>query len=143
MYKVLVHTDIILQHLLHDKNSKSILREAQKKVFCYTTVFNAIEIFSICKESNEFYFAQEAMSSMKILGLNSKNAKVYGKMYGENSLRSFNTLIATLSLESKLPILTTQPKEFKGTNVSIISSADIFKYETAEEIINLNKKNKK
>lgn len=89
------------------------MRRAMGTYFCYTTVFNAIELFSLVKSENERIIIEGLMSSIKILGLNAKSAPKYGGLLNEKGLPRMNALIAGLCIESKLPILTSKPSEFR------------------------------
>lgn len=112
--KVVVHTDVFLEHLCSGQ-SPSVLRVALSTYFCYTTVFQAIELFSFAKTEAEFKAVEDAMASVKLLGLNPKNARRYGMLLGEDRKRDrLALLIAGLCLESKLPLLTNRRKEFAG-----------------------------
>lgn len=72
-----------------------------------------------------------AMSSMKILGLNTKSAKTYGKLFADGmKLPRMNTLIAGHCLESKLPIVTNRPKEFKGVKGLVVLTPSMAGVET-------------
>jgi len=119
--KVVVHSDIIIDFLIHQKPSKSVLRQLLQTYFCYTTVFNAIELFSLARTKDEQTKIEDAMSSMKILGLNAKNAQAYGTLFADKmNVPRMNVLIAGLCLESKLPIVTNHPNEFKGVKRLVV-----------------------
>ncbi len=111
--KVVLHSDIILAHLMTSKKEVSVMRMAMRKYFCYTTVFNAIELFSLVRSEQEKKTMESAMSSLKILGLNAKSAPSYADVIQNKRLPRMNGLIAGLCLESKLPILTSKPSEFR------------------------------
>ncbi|MBS4029465.1 MAG: hypothetical protein KGZ58_12615 [Ignavibacteriales bacterium] len=140
--KVCIHSDVFLEHLFHSEEKPSTLRLAMKKFFCYTTVFNAIELFSIAETQKEIQKIDDAMSAMKLLGLNAKNSKRYGTLLAENgTMQRFNLLIAGLCLESKLPIITSRPKEFRNVeHLHIIPASFVRKFETAEEILKASRK---
>ena len=122
--KIVVHTDILLDYLTHRGKTESLLRRAMWNFFCYTTVFNAIELFSIAKNDKERKAVEHAMNAMKILGLNAKNAKKYGDLLASGPrLQRMNTLVAGVCLESRLPLLTGQPKEFQGVKGLVIVPA--------------------
>jgi predicted nucleic acid-binding protein len=114
--KIVVDTDVILEHLVHREGS-SLLRKAMNLFFCYTTVFNAIEAFSAARSEKEIQAVDDAMSAMKVLGLNAKSAKAIGKIFPDvNATRqqALPVLIAGVCRESKLPIVTMNPKRFSG-----------------------------
>jgi predicted nucleic acid-binding protein len=111
---VVIHTDVFLDHLSGDR-APSILRRAMSRHFCYTTVFQAIELFSIARSERELRLVKDAMATVKLLGLNARTARKYGEMISEDRKRNrWNILIAGLCLESKLPLLTNRGKEFAG-----------------------------
>ncbi len=97
-----------------------------QEFFCYTTVFNAIELFSVARSDAEYRAIEHAMSAMKILGLNAKNAKRYGNLFSSGTrLPRMNTLIAGICLESKLPVLTGRPEEFNGLKELVVIPASV------------------
>lgn len=96
------------------------MRRAMTQYFCYTTVFNAIELFSLVRTEEERKTMESAMSSLKILGLNAKSAPKYADVIQNKTLPRMNGLIAGLCLESKLPILTSKPSEFRKVKGLII-----------------------
>jgi len=135
--KIVVHTDVFMEYLLHDGEQESVLRLAMQKFFCYTTIFNAIELFSLARSESERRAVEQSMSAMKILGVNAKSAKYYGKLIADGlKLPRMNSMIAGMCLESKLPLLTGQPKEFSGVKqLRIVPSGAVKKHLSAEEIL--------
>lgn len=110
MKKIVVDSSIIADHLITEQD-ESILRGLSKEYFCYTTVFNAIELFAVSKSLKETQAIEDALSAMKVLGINSKSAKNIATVVSSTS-RDFSSLIAGVCIESKLPILTLNPKRF-------------------------------
>jgi hypothetical protein len=95
----------------------SVLRMTMAQYFCYTTVFNAIDLFSICTTSREKAVVENVMHTMKILGLNGKSAKNVGAFLRESragNLRTMEVLVAGLCMESRLPLLTGMPQRYRG-----------------------------
>ena len=120
-HKIVVHTDVLLAYLTHRSAGPSVLREAMSRWFCYTTVFNAIELFSIAKTKEETCAIGEALSAMKILGLNAKQAPKYGTLFGSAKKgAALNLLTAGLCLESRLPLLTARPAAFRGVKGLVV-----------------------
>lgn len=114
--KIVVDTDIILEHLVRH-GGPSLLRGIMNEYFCYTTAFNAIEAFSAARTQKEIRAVDDAMSTMKVLGLNAKSAKAVGAIFSRaKSPRRGDLpfLIAGVCTESKLPIVTMNPKRFSG-----------------------------
>ena len=104
--KIVIHTDVFLEHLSGSRHP-SVLRQAMGKFFCYATVFQAIELFSLAESEKECRAIEDSMAAMKVMGLNPKQAQKYGALLTSSKhLDTLNVLIAGLCLESKLPILT-------------------------------------
>lgn len=135
--KIVVDTDIIIDHLVHGDGA-SFLRMAMNTCFCYTTVFNAIEVFSMAQSRKEIQAVDDAMSAMKVLGLNSKSAKSIGTIYSNGfSVRKkiLPTLIAGVCIESRLPIVTMNPKRFSRIkHLRVIPAERIISYSAATEM---------
>ena len=135
--KIIVDTDIIVDHLLHGGGA-SVLRETMNVYFCYTTVFNAIEVFSMARSKKEIQAVDDAMSAMKVLGLNAKSAKAIGKIFSEdisNQRKVLPALIAGVCIESRLPILTMNPKRFSHIKyLRVIRAEKIRLTTTAKEM---------
>ncbi len=120
--KIIVDSSIIAEHLIV-KNGKSILRSLSGEYFCYTTVFNAIELFAVSKSLKETQAIEDAMGAMKVLGVNAKSAKNIGTVVS-SSKKDFAALIAGVCLESKLPIITLEPKRFSNIrNLQVIKAS--------------------
>lgn len=133
--KIVVHTDVFLDHLAGER-SPSVLRLAMRRCLCYTTVFQAMELFSLARTERELREVENTMAAMKLLGVNPKNARLYGKLLAarqRNSLHegmagAWNILIAGLCIESRLPLLTERKREFAGIkDLQIISPRMIVK----------------
>ena len=113
--KIVVHADVVLDHLLHGEKGPSILRIAMKKYLCYTTVVNAMELFSYGTSGRYIGIIQDALGAMKILGVNSRNAKNFGllmRRYPRCTMTDL--LVAGICLESNLPLLTIARERFSG-----------------------------
>lgn len=126
--KIVIHTDVLLDHL-YGNRQPSVLRQTMRKFFCYATVFQAIELFSLAETEKEHKAIEDSMAAMKIMGLNPKQAQKYGTLLTSSKrLDTLNVLIAGLCLESGLPILTDRKQDFKGIkNLRIISTREILK----------------
>jgi predicted nucleic acid-binding protein len=118
--KVVVDTSVIAEHLTTDRK-RSYLRDLAARMFCYTTVFNAIELFAAAKSPMERQAVQDAMDALKVLGINPKSAKNIGAVVSSTRTKDMTALIAAVCLESKLPLATLQPKRYKGfTTLQVI-----------------------
>lgn len=128
MKKIVVDSDIIAQHLVNTK-SPSILRKLLSKYFCYTTVLNTIELFSLCKSDSEKNNLAEALTSLKILGMNPKPSKLYSNFYAKARKKNVNknyAYIAGLCCISKLPLATLRRTKYKWTKELQILNKDTF-----------------
>lgn len=133
--KILVHTDVVLDHLSGTRRP-SVLRLAMSKFFCYTTVFQAIELFSLARSDEEAAAVENAMAAMKVLGLNPKAAQRYGKLVAANARRErWHVLIAGLCIESRLPILTDRRSDFAGIEGVTIVPTHLLRSERSGEAI--------
>jgi len=134
--KAVVHTDVLIEHLCGQRQP-SILRLSLQKFFCYTTVFQAIEVFSLGRSESEFQAISDAMAALKVLGLNAKNARRYGELIGgRKGSDRWNLLIAGLCLESRLPLITDCVKDFRGVRgLVLIPTRLIPKFQSGDEIL--------
>lgn len=118
--KIVVDTSVIVEHLTTVRE-RSYLRELSARMFCYTTVFNAIELFAAAGSPKEKQAVQDAMDALKVLGINPKSAKNIGTVISSTRTTDMTALIAAVCLESKLPLATLQPKRYKGfTSLQVI-----------------------
>ena len=143
--KLVVHSDIILEYLLHRDKRTPVLRLVMMKFFCYTTVFDAIELFSVAKTAEERRSIEDVMSAMKILGLNAKNAKRYGDLVpAYRSLSTMQILVAGICLESKLSLLTSKWNIFRNVKgLNVIPSSAVSPEATAAEILSRRVKSRR
>ncbi len=111
--KVVVHTDVLIDHLCGLRRP-SVLRQAMSRYFCYTTVFQAIELFGLARSARERRAVEDVLSAMKLLGVNPRGARRYGDLLSRRRGNAWNILIAGLCLESRLPLLTDRRQEFAG-----------------------------
>ena len=135
--KIAIHTDIIVEYLIHHGKHAPALRIAMMKFFCYTTVFNAIELFARASTGPERNAVMAAMGAMKILGLNAKQAVRYGSWFSENpGIKPIPMLIAGICMESKLPLLTGDVAAFRGiSGLRLIKASALSGEATAEKIL--------
>jgi len=126
MKKIVVDSSIIAEHLT-TVNKESMLRTLSKEYFCYTTVFNAIELFAVSNSLKETQAIEDAMSSLKVLGVHPKSAKNMAAIVS-SSQRDFSALIAGVCIESKLPIVTLNANRFSGIKkLEVYSIKDLAK----------------
>lgn len=108
--KIVIDSDIIIDHLM-TADAVSVLRQLASRYFCYTTVFNAIELFAAARSRNEIQAIDDAMNAMKVLGVNAKSAKNIARTFSSTK-EHLSGLIAGVCIESKLPIVTLNPKRY-------------------------------
>lgn len=109
--KIVIDSDIILDHLTTG-DDVSALRRLMNRYFCYTTIFNAIELFATARSQQEIKAIDDAMYAMKVLGVNAKSAKNIARTY-TSAKQQMSGLIAGVCIESKLPIVTLNPQRYK------------------------------
>ncbi len=131
--KIVVDADVFLDHLF-GQHEPSLLRLALQRFFCYTTVFQAIELFSFGRNEREFRAIEDSMASVKVLGLNAKNARLYGNLVSKKT-NVMRALVAGLCREGKLPLLTGRPGEFRGLGIQVVPVRLVARYETGQEIL--------
>jgi hypothetical protein len=134
--KIVVGADVILDHL-HALHSPSVLRIAQAKFFCYTTVFHAIEVFSRASSDSEVQAMEDAMASMKLLGLSARNAQRYGALLrAKRPASRWEMLVAGLCMESRLPLLTGRASAFRRcAGLTIVSPRLVSGSRSGEDIL--------
>ena len=135
--KIVIHTDVFLEHL-YGGGQPSVLRQVMGKFFCYATVFQAIELFSLAESQRECEAIEDSMAAMRIMGLNPKQARKYGVLLTSlKRLDTLNVLIAGLCLESRLPILTDRKGDFKGIrDLVVVPTRLISRFESGQEVLN-------
>ncbi len=141
--KLVIHTDVLRDHL-YGRRSPSLMRIAQSKFFCYTTVFQAIELFAEATTATERNAMENAMASLKLLGMNAKNAWDYGRLLKANPRRrELHVMAAGLCIESRLPLLTNQRRAFKGMkNLQLVPASLMRPEQEAKTILNLARRRK-
>jgi predicted nucleic acid-binding protein len=108
-----------------------------QKFFCYATVFQAIELFSLARSEKEYAAIEDAMSALKLLGLNPKNAKKYGALLDSaKGVDRWNVLIAGLCIDSRLPLLTDQKKGFRRMKeLLVVPTRLLTEQKSAEDVL--------
>ncbi len=123
--KIVVDSGIIADHLITEKG-ESVLRQLSREYFCYTTVFNAIELFAAAGSLTETAAIQDSMNALKILGINPKSSKSVAAVVRSSKRKAYATLIASVCIESKLAIVTAQPKRFAGIKgLTVLNSKEL------------------
>jgi predicted nucleic acid-binding protein len=137
--KLVVHTDVVVDYLLHHEPNPPLLRLLMMKFFCYTTVFNAIELFALARNARERKAVEDSLSAMKILGLNAKQAKRFGELFRRNASPAvLDTLVAGICIESRLPLITGKRGDYKGLKeLRLIRSGSVQASMSAKQIMAL------
>lgn len=134
--KAVIHTDLFIDHLW-GKRTPSLLRVALQKFFCYTTVFQAIELFSLSRNEQDTQAINDSMAALKVLGLNAKGARRYGELLRTAHTRNrWNLVIAGLCLESRLPIITGKRRDFVDVaGLVVIPARLVLQCETGADVL--------
>jgi predicted nucleic acid-binding protein len=112
--KLLVHTDVIADHLTTGRGP-SLLRRAAGSALCYTTVLQAASLFAMARTTAEQRAVEECLGAFKILGINARQARAYGRLLARHPrLDPADVLAAALCLDARLPLLTGRPGLFRG-----------------------------
>jgi predicted nucleic acid-binding protein len=120
--KIIVDSSVIAEHLTTVRE-RSYLRELSGRYFCYTTVFSAIELFGAAKSLKETQAVQDAMDALKVLGINPKSAKNIGAVLSSSQKQGLTALTVALCMESRLPIVTLEPRRYAGMKKLVVISA--------------------
>lgn len=122
--KIVIDSDVAADHLT-TAEPVSLLRRLMRQYFCYTTVFNAAELFAAARTKNEILAVEHALHAMKILGLNGKSAKNIAPLL-RTSRTEMAGLIAGICSESRLPIVTMRPGRYAGIRkIEVIHAASL------------------
>ncbi len=113
--KAVLDTGLFAGHLAAPKDETTALREALRTWFCYTTVFNAMELFRGVRSPRERRAVEDVLSAVKVLGMNGRNAGKFARLtnFGPHGL-PLSALIAGICIEARLPLVTDRIKEFEG-----------------------------
>ncbi len=130
MKKLVIDTDLLLGHVIHSEAGKpSDLRRLMGSHFCYTTVFNAIEAFGVCRTAAEREAVESSMHAMKILGLNAKSGKNLGALFSSHTGKTgLHLLIAGVCRESRLPLVTGRKAKYRGVSgLKMLTPREVYK----------------
>ena len=122
MVKYLLETDLLVDHLTSNKNG--YLLKLMQTGICFTTVLNASELLSACKNENEMSAVRSVLDSLKVLGLHSRYALSVPE-FSDKTKDLRDALISVVSSINKLPIVTLNIKKYKKTNLKIIHPQEV------------------
>lgn len=124
----LVETDIFVEYLT---TPDSTLRAALAHGVCYTTFNNALELFRAVASTEEEEAVQRALMSVRLLGLNWRNARPFAETARRieaatgNHLTEHEMVMIGMAEMSKLTILTKRNYDrYRELGVPVINSAD-------------------
>ncbi len=111
--KAVLDTGLFAAHLTAAPAETTALRVALRTWFCYTTVFNAVELFRGAGSARERRAIEDVLSAVKILGMNGRNAAKFARLTdpGADAVR-LSALIAGICIEARLPLVTDRATEF-------------------------------
>ncbi len=144
-YEIFLDTDIIAEHLKNLHVSDETLLQKCLQIFdrCYTSVINAAEIFSLCKDKKEIEKAKISMSEINILGIPFRYSpgigeviKTINKKISGNTIR--DAIVIAMCMETKLPFFTSKRNRYKDIpeffNIKFINREIIINNNSAELI---------
>lgn len=109
MKQFLVETDVLREYLV---SQSSLLRSALSEGVCYTTMYNALEIFRLAKNEAEREVVKRMLSVIRVLGFNYRYAEQFALIIKEiedeskTDITQREALIIGMAKTSKLTILT-------------------------------------
>lgn len=112
--KAVLDTGLFEAHLRAAPGKPTALRRALRAWFCYTTVFNAMELFSTARTARERRAVEDVLSAVKILGMNGRNAPGFARLAsrGAGGIDPAS-LVAGICIEARLPLVTGRPGEYR------------------------------
>jgi predicted nucleic acid-binding protein len=112
--KAVLDTGLFEKHLRTAPGRATALRGALRAWFCYTTVFNAMELFGKARTARERRAVEDALSAVRILGMNGRNAGRFARIAGPGGGRiDASALVAGICIEAHLPLVTDRPGEYR------------------------------
>lgn len=109
MKQFLIETDVLREYLI---SRNSLLRTALSEGVCYTTMYNALEIFRLAKNEAEREVVKNMLSVVRVLGFNYRYAEQFALIIKEiedeskTDITEREALIIGMAKTSKLMILT-------------------------------------
>jgi predicted nucleic acid-binding protein len=112
--RAVLDTGLFAAHLTAAPGKPTALRGALRTWFCYTTVFNAMELFGMARTARERRAVEDVLSAVKILGMNGRNAGKFARIAqaGSDGIDPA-ALVAGICIEAHLPLVTDRPGEYR------------------------------
>lgn len=141
--KVVLDTDAVVDFLTRRESAAgrrgpSLMRRLLGVCICYTTVFNAAELFALAHTRKEREVVEGALSCIKLLGLNARSAPAIGVLLRQSASRQSGdlpVLIGALCRQSRLPLVTYRPEAFRGiSGLSVLPAVRLSRLGSEEEL---------
>lgn len=116
----LLDTDVIYEHLKSD-NEISTFEKFLSQGVCYTSIINAVEIYSLLKNKKEL--ADSLLYSLKVLGLPARYSMEVVKFEENYSVRDILFIITAKM--NKLPIVSFKEEKYISSGVRIINPKNL------------------
>jgi predicted nucleic acid-binding protein len=112
--KAVLDTGLFEAHLRAAPGKPTVLRRALRIWFCYTTVFNAMELFGAARTARERRAVGDVLSAVKILGMNGRNAPEFARLASRGAGRiDPASLVAGICIAAHLPLVTGRPGAYR------------------------------
>jgi predicted nucleic acid-binding protein len=111
--KAVLDTGLFERHLGETPGNPTALRTALRTWFCYTTVFNAMELFGKARTERQRRAVEDVLSAVKLLGMNGRNAGKFARIAGHGGRFHASALVAGICIEAHLPLVTDRPGEYR------------------------------
>ncbi len=121
--ELFIETDIILDFLNNNNNRPSALELAMSGYNCFTSMYNASELYFGCVNENETEFVTSVLRAVKVIGFNSRYSMLIPRFREAESVR--DAMICTVCYHNKLPILTSNVEKYKFSGIKIFHPDDI------------------
>ena len=108
----LIETDVLREYLVAASGEETVLRKALASGVCYTTMYNALELFRSCSGKEESDAVLQMLMVVRVLGFNSRYAQSFAESAREVEKQSGillthrEAMIIGMAKASKLTILT-------------------------------------
>lgn len=117
----LVDTDILYEHLIHNKKNKnSFLTSLMSKGECFTTILNASELYFSATTEEHKIAIKKLLYGLKVLGLNSRYVLDI-PLYSDKLNNYRECLFYIVAEKNNLIIATGTPAKYKVGKVKVIS----------------------
>ncbi|MBS1903699.1 MAG: hypothetical protein JSS75_08360 [Bacteroidetes bacterium] len=103
----LIETDILRDYLTHRSESPSVLRRALQAGSCYTTMYNALELFAQAASAPERAAIKSMLMAVRVLGFNARTAEPFAELRSMHpDISEREMMVLGMARASKLVVLT-------------------------------------